>query len=205
MAEPRCIEDVADPDVPWSGQPCGEPANRASHLCPAHEEMRAQARKTSADGGQGASPPPPQTHPDRPSTTPFGLDMSSAAGYLPTPEENGNWLIAELVDEARLTGHPLSSDEVELLRTPIWRLTERQQPSMVSLNSRLVPLARGRMDRAKRGANGTARVRRGLRIPREWHERYTSVFASELPWPIAGVMQNAMMVNPGERKPWRSP
>ena len=112
-----------------------------------------------------------------------------------TPEESGEWLIQQLADEALLDGQPLSSDEIEFLRTSIWDLHESQGPIGLQLNNRLVPLARQRIERAKASGSPTKKVRPGLVIPTDWNSHYIRVHNSELPWFVSGVMQNAILGN----------
>jgi hypothetical protein len=125
---------------------------------------------------------------------------------MSTAEENAMWIIDEIVDEASRTGFALSDDEVQLLSTPVWELTEDRKPMLLALNNRLVPLIRTRIERFKANGSPTVKSRAGLVLPVAWHYTYISVHNSELPWIVSGIMQNVMLNNSlaGERRPWKS-
>lgn len=122
------------------------------------------------------------------------------------PEASGQWLVQAVAAEAEQVGTPLSAADIELLTTPIWELAAEHRDRSLELNNMLVPLARARMEREKTSGVPTVKVRRGLKIPKEWQRHYGAVYTSELPWAISGIMQNAMLANPmaGETKPWKS-
>lgn len=128
------------------------------------------------------------------------------APEMETPEGSGRWIIDELIDEATLDGQPLTDEEIKLLSTQMWDLTDDMRPMGLSLNNRLVPSVRRRIERSKASGGPTTKVRRGLVLPVDWDEHYMRVYSTQLPWFISGIMQNAMLNNAmaGEKKPWKS-
>lgn len=130
----------------------------------------------------------------------------SAGMVILGPSDSARWLIAEMVDEARLSGQPLSDREERTLSTEVAELSDRDRDFCMALHNRLVPLIRQRIDRAKAEGGPTVKVRRGLTMPIDWNEHYGQIYRHELPWFVSGVMQSAVLSNPlvGEKKPWKS-
>lgn len=123
-----------------------------------------------------------------------------------TPEESGEWLIAELEKEATLQGRALTELEHWVLRHAPWEFTDDLHAPVVELNNRGVELARDAIVRAKGTGSPTVKVRRGLVIPVDWENHYGVVYSTELPWFVSHIMQSAFLGNPavGERRPWKS-
>jgi hypothetical protein len=121
-------------------------------------------------------------------------------------ESSGRWLITRVAEEAELVGEPLGDRDRQLLGTSIFDLGDGDRADVLELNNRVVPLVRSAVERAKRNGAPADLVRRGLRIPTEWRVNYQVVFASELPWPISAILQNAFLNNApgGERRKWKS-
>jgi hypothetical protein len=122
-------------------------------------------------------------------------------------EDSAGWIIGQLADEAGLAGQPLSQDDLALLRLPVSQaLGEVERPRVFALNNRLVPLARRRMDHAKAMGQPCTKVRRGLRVPTDWHFHYTQIDVTEYPGVVSQIMQNVMLANSmaGEHDNWKS-
>ena len=93
-----------------------------------------------------------------------------------------------------------------MLRMPVPELFRRNvdREGFQALNDKVVKLARSAMYRAKAGGAPTVVARPGLRIPADWFRHYTVVFTKNLDWVLSGMLQNAMIGNPGETGPWES-
>lgn len=127
---------------------------------------------------------------------------------MPTTDARAaaEWIIGEIIFQSKRSDQPLTQYELESLRKPMWQFTDRERAAMVALNNKVVMLAREAMEHAKRAGAATVKVRRGLTIPNDWAMRYDIIYATNFPWAVAGIMQNAMLANPlaNERRPWRS-
>ena len=122
------------------------------------------------------------------------------------PVESAEWLLRAIRQEAAFSGVPLTIEELRMLRTPIPQLFGRNvdRELFQALNDKVVRLARSAMERAKAGGALTVIARPGLRIPVDWFQHYTVIFTGDLDWVLSGVLQNAMIGNPGETTPWES-
>lgn len=130
-------------------------------------------------------------------------DFSATFGT--TKEQSGEWILEHLIEEANISGAPLSDADVEFLRTPVFEMSKFTQAVAIDVNNRVVPLARQPMDRSKRAGTATTKARRGLVIPTDWFNHCNIIYGQELPWTLSAIMQNVMMSNPmaGERKTWK--
>ncbi len=122
------------------------------------------------------------------------------------PVESAEWLIRAIRQEAALSGAPLTTEELRMLSTPIPELFGRNvdRGLFQALNDKVVRLARSAMERAKARGAPTVIARPGLRIPEDWFRHYTVIFTRDLDWVLSGMLQNAMIGNPGEAAPWES-
>jgi hypothetical protein len=121
--------------------------------------------------------------------------------------DSAGWIIGQLADEARLAGEPLSEEDLALLRLPLAEAVgEVERPQVFALNNRLVPLARRRMDHAKAMGQPCTKVRRGLRVPTDWHFHYTQLVETDYPGVLSQIMHNVMLANSmsGEHDNWKS-
>ena len=122
-------------------------------------------------------------------------------------DDSAEWIIGQMAEEAKLIGQPLSADEVALLRLPAALAdTDDKRPQILSLNNRVVVLARQRMVHAKAMGQPCTKLRRGLRVPTDWYHHYTRIVESQYPGVISSIMQNVMLANAmsGEQKNWTS-
>jgi len=122
-------------------------------------------------------------------------------------DDSAEWIIGQIAEEAKLVGQPLSDDELTLLHLPAALAdTGDKRPQILSLNNRLVALARQRMVHAKAMGQPCTKVRRGLRVPTDWYYHYTRMVESQYSGVVASIMQNAMQANAmsGEQKNWTS-
>lgn len=121
-------------------------------------------------------------------------------------DKAAEWLIAGVLLESERVGSPLSDRDVELLAMSVLRIGELDRTEMISLNNRVVKLARSAMEHEKASGAETVKPRRGLRLPADWVGAYQVAFAANNDQMISAIMQNAMLQNPmaGERKKWKS-
>ena len=122
------------------------------------------------------------------------------------PSESGHWFIEKFDDEAALRGAPLSDWERKALVTAVWEFSDDDRPALFALHNRLVELGRNRIERDKALGVPTKRVRRGLRIPKDWDENYRCIVGGNLDWFVSGVVQSVVLKNElaGEQKRWKS-
>jgi hypothetical protein len=125
---------------------------------------------------------------------------------IDSPVQSAEWLLEAIRREGAVSGAPLTTEELQMLRTPVPELfslnLDREQ--FRALNDKVVRLARSGMERAKAAGAPTVVARPRLRIPADWFRHYTAIFSSNLDWVLSGVLQNAMIANPGETAPWES-
>lgn len=129
--------------------------------------------------------------------TPTGFDAESSA----------RWLIDELAKEAALQDSPLGDWDLKVLSSAIVDFQDNQRHLVEATHNLAVNLARSAIERAKELGVETVEVREGLILPQIWEDHYETVYASELPWMVSLVMQNAFLGNPfiDEPGPWNSP
>jgi len=94
-----------------------------------------------------------------------------------------------------------------LYRTPVRELDPDDRELARLANNLGVDSIRAMIELEKAMGVPTVRVRWGLRIPVEWEAHYETIYQSNFPWYISGVLQNTFIGNPlnGERRKWRSP
>lgn len=85
-----------------------------------------------------------------------------------TAETSGEWLIEKIEQAGESSGAPLSEEERDFLRKPIWDLDEKDRSSMLALNNKVVSLVRVAIEAEKKAGAKTVKVRWGLRIPEDW-------------------------------------
>lgn len=141
------------------------------------------------------------------------------AGYasLADAERSARALIARIDQFARSRGTPLSAWDLWVLEHPLAELIRESsargepehviQAQVANLNNRAVSFVRGAITYEKKFEDTFClTVRPGSRIPAFWELHYEIVYATQLPWLVSSVMQNAFLGNPlnNERRPWKS-
>jgi hypothetical protein len=125
---------------------------------------------------------------------------------LAKAEASAEWLIAQIKAEARVSQSPFEKWDEWVLRQTFADFSEEDVPHVLQTHNDSVMLVRAAIVRAKKSGAPTIKVRQGLSLPTNWQSHYEVVFATELPWVVSVVMQNAFFGNPltGEEKAWNS-
>ncbi|HEY8718718.1 hypothetical protein [Pengzhenrongella sp.] len=124
------------------------------------------------------------------------------------PQRSAEWIIDQICQESvlRSSGSVLPADQQRVLRTPVVDLVDADHAVAVIAYNNGVDLIRSAIERRKRAGGATVKVRWGLRLPVEWEAHYETVYQSNFPWYVSGVIQSAFLGNPltGERHAWKS-
>jgi len=122
------------------------------------------------------------------------------------PEAAAEWIIRRIEGYAKLRGVKIPKDILDIFRTPVRELGAYNRERVIQANNLGVAAIREIVVREKARGARTVRVRPGLTLPLEWHHHYETIYMTDLPWFISGVVQNAFLVNQvaGETRKWRS-
>ncbi|HEY8721485.1 hypothetical protein [Pengzhenrongella sp.] len=123
------------------------------------------------------------------------------------PQLSAEWVIGRIEQHLRPFGAMIPSEIYRVYRTNVDDLDPAEKALVIEANNLGVEAIRKIIGVEKAMGAPTVRIRWGLRLPVEWEAHYETIYQTDFPWFISGVLQNAFLGNPmaGEHGKWRSP